>query len=66
MKNAINEKIIGGIPSTNPRVIATNGKNPSPAPPPPTMASAPYIIKRIIEIPDNTSEGDTMFELIFN
>jgi hypothetical protein len=30
------------------------------------MASAPYIIKRIIEIPDNTSEGDTMFELFFN
>ena len=66
MKNAINDKIIGGIPSPIPRVIASNGKNPSPAPPPPTMASAPYIIKRIIEIPDNTSEGDTMFELIFN
>ncbi len=62
MKNATNDKIIGGIPSPTPRVIASNGKNPSPAPPPPTMASAPYIIKRTIEIPDNTSGADTMFE----
>ncbi|MEK0337524.1 MAG: hypothetical protein QQN41_08845, partial [Nitrosopumilus sp.] len=66
MKNATNDKIIGGIPRPIPRVIASNGKNPSPAPPPPTMASAPYIIKRIIEIPDNTSDGDIMFQLIFN
>ncbi len=62
MKNATNDKIIGGIPSPTPRVIASNGKNPSPAPPPPTMASAPYIIKRTIEIPDNTSGADTIFE----
>jgi hypothetical protein len=50
MKNATNDKIIGGIPSPIPRVIASNGKNPSPAPPPPTTASAPYIIKRIIVV----------------
>ncbi len=41
IKNAINDKIIGGKPSPIPRVIASNGKKPSPAPPPPTKASAP-------------------------
>ena len=41
MKNAINDKIIGGNPNPIPRVIASNGKNPSPAPPPPTITSAP-------------------------
>ena len=64
-KNAINDKIIGGIPNPIPRVIASNGKKPSPAPPPPTITSAPYIIKRIMEIPDNTCGIDTMLELFF-
>jgi len=54
------------IESGDSDVLKSNGKNPSPAPPPPTMASAPYIIKRIIEIPDNTSGGETIIELIFN
>lgn len=41
MKNAINDKIIGGKPNPIPRVIASNGKKPSPAPPPPTSTSIP-------------------------
>ena len=41
MKNAINERIIGGNPNPIPLVMASKGKNPSPAPPPPTRTSIP-------------------------
>ena len=41
MKNAINDKIIGGNPKPMPLLIASKGRNPSPAPPPPTATSAP-------------------------
>jgi hypothetical protein len=54
MKNAITERIIGGKPNTMPLVIGPNGKNPSPALPPPTITSAPYMTSNIMEIPEIT------------
>ncbi len=40
-KKAAIDKMIGGVPKPIPRVIASNGNKPSPAPPPPHASSAP-------------------------